>query len=60
MIKVGQKVRIKHVNEFEEGVVRIVHASHRWFSVEPDAPECNWVTSFKFDEIGKTVKIVKG
>lgn len=60
MIKVGQKVRIGRADVAEYGVVRIVHASHRWFSVEPDAPECNWVTSFKFDEIGKTVKIVKG
>lgn len=62
MIKVGQKVRIRHFyrDDYEEGIVKVVHTSHQWFSVRPLAPECNWLTSFKFDEIGKTVFIVKG
>ena len=61
MIQVGQKVRIRrfYQDDFDEGVVKIVHASHKWFSVKLDAPECNWLTSFKFDDIGKTVQIMK-
>ena len=60
MIKVGQKVRIHHGDEFEEGVVKFVHYSHRWFSVEHGTDEYKWRTGFKFDEIGKKIKIVKG
>lgn len=60
MINVGQKVNIKNGDEFEEGVVKFVHPTHRWFSVEHGTEEYKWQTSFKFDDIGKTIRIVKG
>ena len=60
MIKVGQKVHIKHVDDFEEGIVKYVHPLHRWFSVEHGTEDYKWLTSFKFDEIGKTIRLVKG
>lgn len=60
MIKVGQKVHIKNADEFEEGVVKYVHTLHHWFSVEHGTGDYKWLTSFKFDDIGKKILIVKG
>ena len=61
MIKVGQKVTIRQgVDEYEEGVVKFVHPTNCWFSVEHGTDEYKWLTSFKFDDIGKTVRIKKG
>lgn len=60
MINVGQKVHIKHGDDFEEGVVHFVHPTNRWFSVKHGTEDYKWLTSFKFDEIGKKVQIVKG
>lgn len=60
MIKVGQKVHIKNGDDFEEGVVKFVHMTHCWFSVEHGTEEYKWLTSFKFDEIGKKIRVVKG
>ena len=60
MIKIGQKVHIRRGDEFEEGIVKYVHQPHQWFSVEHGTDEYKWRTSFKFDEIGKTVRVMKG
>lgn len=60
MIKVGQKVNIRHVDEFEEGVVHFVHPTNRWFSVKHGTEDYKWLTSFKFDDIGKKIIIMKG
>lgn len=60
MIKVGQKVHIRHGEDYEKGVVKYVHPTNRWFSVEHGTEDYKWRTSFKFDEIGKTISIVKG
>lgn len=58
MINVGQKVHIKHGDEFEEGVVHFVHPTNRWFSVKHGTEDYKWLTSFKFDEIDKKIKII--
>lgn len=60
MIKVGQKVRIRNGNEIDEGVVKCVHPTHCWFGVEHGTDEYKWLTSFKFDDIGTKIQIVKG
>ena len=63
MIKAGQKVRIYHfwhTDEIEEGVVKFVHPTNGWFSVEHGTDDYKWLTSFKFDDIGKTIRLVKG
>lgn len=63
MIKVGQKVQIRHfwhTDEIEDGVVKFVHPTNGWFSVEHGTDDYKWLTSFKFDDIGKTIRLVKG
>ena len=63
MIKVGQKVRIQQfwkTEEYDEGVVKYVHPLHQWYSVEHGTDDYKWRTSFKFDDIGKRVRVVKG
>lgn len=57
MINVNQKVKIRRGDKWEEGVVHFVHPLHRWFSVKHGTEDYKWLTSFKFDEIGKKVRI---
>ena len=59
MIKVGQKVRFRKINVVHYGTVNFVHPTHRWFNVKHGDDEYEWLTGFKFDEIGKTVRIIK-
>lgn len=67
MIEVGQKVTCKPYlglkafeasaqDEEHEGVVTYVNKMNRWFQVEYHKTRLR--TSFKFDEIGRTVKLV--
>jgi hypothetical protein len=60
MIKLGQNVKIKQPDGFEDGIVKYIHPTNRWFSVEHGTEDYKWRTSFMFDDIGKTVRIVKG
>ena len=66
MIKVGQKVKfnphagmhsVGDITPFNntEGVVKYVNACNHWFSVEYGDPKMR--ISFKFDDIGKAVKL---
>lgn len=66
MVKVGQKVRfdafyfmenqgILREHLYTTGTVVYVNEEHKWFSVEYGDPKA--LTSFKFCEIGKEVKI---
>lgn len=70
MIKVGQKVRFNpflgcrqygfsYMSDDLEGVVHYVHPTNRWFNVKYDGGDGMVLTGFKFDDIGKNVKIVK-
>ena len=70
MIKVGQKVEF---NPFEgmraygataidvdvTGKVIYINEPHNWFEVEYKSLEGKQKTSFKFDEIGKAVRLIK-
>lgn len=60
MIKVGQKVHIRNGEDYEKGVVKYVHPTNRWFSVEHGTDEYKWLTSFKYDDIDRKIIIVKG
>ena len=67
MVEVGQKVRFDPFDAIKgfmaednrgtvtTGTVVYVNKQHKWFSVEYGNPKMR--TSFKFYEIGKTVKI---
>ena len=69
MIKIGQKVRIRpfsHIatgkglmGAFEvfTGTVVYIHEEHKWFTVEYGDPAQR--ISYKFSDIGDTVKIIK-
>lgn len=70
MIKVGQKVRFNpfhgvrqyglgSVNDFVVGVVNYVHPTHRWFNVKYNNGDGTQLLGFLFDDIDKTVKVVK-
>lgn len=70
MIKVGQKVKIDPFKDVTfrgctelrgliEGVVHYVHPTHRWFNVEYGDELGTRLISFKFDDIGRAVKLVK-
>ena len=70
MIKVGQKVRINpfkdvtfrgctELHGYIDGVVKFIHPTNRWFNVEYGDEQGVRLTSFKFDDIGKAVKLVK-
>lgn len=65
MIKVGQNVRfdpsfyfngygVESLRGYVTGTVVMVNKDHRWFSVQYE----NLRTSYKFDQIGKEVKIL--
>lgn len=69
MIKVGQKVRFNPYhgvkqsgfgveNDVAEGVVHYVHPTNRWFNIKYNGGDGPMLTGFKFDDIGKNVKIV--
>lgn len=72
MIKVGQKVAFDPFKDIKfngalsfhetvEGVVHFVHPTHRWFNVEYGTEDIGrMLISFKFDDIGRTVKLVEG
>ena len=71
MIKLRQKVRFDpfkgirsygvSVGEVEvEGTVVYINFAHRWFEVEYPTADGKVKTSFKFDDIGDLVTIVKG
>lgn len=71
MIKVGQKVRfnpfkdirqygLASVNDVVTGKVHYVHPTHRWFNVEYGDDMGTRLISFKFDDIGKNVRLVEG
>lgn len=70
MIKVGQKVRFNpfkylhvqgtsDIDAIVEGTVIYVSEAHRWFGVEYSDDGETWRTSFKFDDIGDNVKVVR-
>ena len=59
MIKVGQKVEFGPDNDIQHGVVKYVHPTHCWFSVEHGTDDYKWRTSFKFDDIGVGVRLVE-
>lgn len=70
MIKSGQKVRIDPFKDMRtygmsmttglvDGVVKYVHPTHCWFNVEYGDSEGKRLISYKFDEIGKSVRLVK-
>lgn len=69
MIKVGQKVRINPfkdirsygmvmTDETVDGVVWYVHPTHQYFTVEYDCGNGLQKISYRFDDIGKNVKLV--
>jgi hypothetical protein len=71
MIKVGQKVSFKpfkgqrsiegYVSELDvEGVVHYVHPTNHWFNIEYGGDEGRRLIAFKFDDIGKLVRILEG
>lgn len=70
MIKAGQKVKINpfkdvtfrgctELRSYIDGVVKFVHPTHQWFNVEYGDDNGSRLISFKFDDIGKAVKLVK-
>jgi hypothetical protein len=69
MIKVGQKVRFNPYHgvkqsglgvetDITEGVVHYVHPTNRWFNIKYNGGDGPLLTGFKFDDIGKVVKII--
>lgn len=69
MIKIGQKVRINPFNNIRtpglsdsketfEGTVHFVHPTHRWFNVEYTDNAGKRLVGYKFDDIGREVKII--
>lgn len=70
MIKPGQKVcfnpfhgvrqyGLGSVNDIVDGVVHYVHPTHGWFNVKYDNGGYTQLLGFRFDDIGKNVKLVK-
>lgn len=71
MIKVGQKVKFNpfdglhmtgftDINKKFKGVVKFVHPTHRYFTVEYDNGAGLQKISYRFDDIGKYVKLING
>ena len=71
MIKLNQKVEfdpfagihlagIVNDHEIVTGTVRYINKQHHWFSVEYGDEGAQRRISFKFDDIGKTVKVMEG
>lgn len=69
MIKPGQLVRFNpfhgvrqyglgSTDDFVVGVVHYVHPTHRWFNAKYDNGSGTQLLGFRFDDIGKTVKLV--
>lgn len=69
LVEIGQQVQFSpleeirglgaedHRGNYITGTVVMIHASHRWFSVEYEFHGVKQRTSFKFDQIGKDVLI---
>ena len=71
MIKLNQKVEfdpfagihltgVTNDHQIVTGTVKYINKLHHWFSVEYGDNEGKRRISFKFDDIGKTVKVVGG
>ena len=70
MIKIGQKVRfnpykdlhIQGAGGIEDeviGVVNYIHPTNGWFNVKYDGGDGPRLLGFRYDDVGKNVKIVK-
>ena len=70
MIKLGQKVHFNPfhgvrqyglgtANDFVIGIVNYIHPTNGWFNVKYDNGDGTQLLGFRFDDIGKTVKLVK-
>lgn len=69
MIKVGQRVQfdpfkgirvtgMADLQETFEGIVHFVHPTHQWFNVEYVDNAGKRLIGFKFDDIGREVKLI--
>jgi hypothetical protein len=70
MIKVGQKVRFNpfsgvrqyglgSAQDIVDGIVNYVHPTNGWFNVRYNNGDGTQLLGFRFDDINKTVKLVK-